>query len=174
LRVSTTDDDPYILSLYRVATDRVEKYCNRKLMQQTWYAYFDEWPMGNSFELPYAPLNALSSTSTGIVYYDQDNSSTLPDSSTYTQDTVSVPGRIVINNNADWPTDTLHNKNPIRVEFIAGYGKSSDVPEVFIQAANVWCSDMYENRESIVVGQSVSPIPMAVESLLYDERDWHF
>jgi len=172
LRVSTTDDDPYMLTLLKVATDRVEEYTNRKLMTQTWYAYFDDWPDGNSIELPYAPLQSVGSTA--IVYYDSNGSTTVMDSTKYVSDTVSEPGRVVLRNDCDWPTTSLYNSNPIRVEFTAGYGAASDVPDHYKQAALIWTADMYEQRESFIVGQTVTGMPNSVESILFPKRLWSF
>lgn len=176
MRVDITEDDPYIIGCMKAATAFVEEWSGRKLIQETWYAYYDSWPGCGYFTLPYAPLIGLNSSSTGIVYYDSDGSTQTPDTTTYTVDTVSEPGRVVLRNDASWPSDALFNNNPIRIEFKAGHstGGSSDVPPALKHAVSVLTADMYENRNSYVVGASVTPLKDFVRNLVYSQRIWSF
>jgi uncharacterized phiE125 gp8 family phage protein len=175
LRVNTTDNDDYITNLITVARQRVEEITNRKLMPQTWKVYYDAWPSsGDNYDhidLPYPPLSTVPST--GIVYTNSDGDSTTFSSTAWASDTVSEPGRVVLEYDDDWPTETLHNRNPIAIEFQCGYSGSTAVPERIKQAIKIILAELYEQREISVVGQSVYTNSI-VENLLSDYRVFTF
>jgi uncharacterized phiE125 gp8 family phage protein len=165
-----TFDDDYLERLHDVATAWVEDYTNRKLAQQRWKVYLDEWPDSDSIYLPLAPLS--SAPSTAIVYKDSDGDSTTFSSSAWEFDTVSSPGRIALKYSEDWPTATLWNVNPISVEFLCGQA-STAIPEKIKHAILLVIGDLYENRENTVLG--VQPHKLrAAERLLYSERVFKF
>lgn len=192
-----TDEDDLLIALRDTAVERTERYTGRKFITATYYAYFDYWPGYNRYSndktfnnvylernpsqeadsivLPFPPFQGLSSTSTGFVIFDSDNSSQIVDSTKYVQDIVSDPGRIALNPNESWPTDTLRNVNPIRIEFKVGYGdESSDVPRALRTAALFLVGDMYENRENFVVGQgqTVVKLPFTFEHIARPFKSW--
>ena len=102
--------------------------------------------------MPYAPVSAVSS----ITYIDSTNTSHTWSTDYYDTDLNSEPCRIVLGYSDDWPTDTLAMRNPIRVEFIAGYGAAgSSVPYPLIQAIKILVADMYESREQLIIGRNV-------------------
>lgn len=176
-----TDDDNYLRRIRLVARGVVEEETGRKLLRETWYYYLDSWPAGDSIEMPNPPFQGLSSTTTGLVYWDADRSSTLLDSSTVIyQDLTSVPGRVVLDDDWSWPTGQLHNYNPIRLEFYCGYGdgSSSDpaIPEAIKQAELLILSDLHETRENSIVGQGYSAVsaPLSAKSLLRPYKIWKF
>jgi len=176
LRVSTsfTDDDSYINSLITAARQEVENYTNRKLMYQRWKVYFDEFPSGESFEIPYPPLRSIPST--GLRYTNSTQSTQTLSSTKWDSDTVSEPGRLVLDYNDDWPTDTLAQSNPISIEFRCGYptsGASSGgrfVPALIRHAIKLIVSDLYEQRENFIVGQPINSIPTPAKRLLSSYR----
>ena len=176
-----TDEDNYLRRIRSIARSVVEDETGRKLLRETWYHYIDQWPAGDSIELPYPPFAGLSSRTTGLVYWDADRSSTLLDSSTVIyMDTASLPGRVVLDDDYSWPVESLHNYNPIRLEFYCGYGdgSSSDpaIPEAIKQAELLILSDLYETRENSIVGQGYSAVsaPLSAKSLLMPYKVWKF
>lgn len=172
LRISTTEDGTLITNFITVATRRVESLTNRKLMPQTWKVYYDKWPTGDSLEIPYPMLRSISST--GVVYKDSNGDSTTFSSTAWNSDIVSMPGRLVLDYDADWPSVTLYNNNPISVEFQCGYTTAATVPENFKLAIKMLVGHYYENREASIVGPSASIVPEAVTSLLSNERIYKF
>ena len=91
-------------------------------------------------------------------------------SSNYTVDTAYTPGRIVLKRTADWPSTVLEITNGVVIRFIAGYGAAAaNVPENTVHALKMLVSHLYENREVVAIGSSVVPIPMAIQSLLWEE-----
>ena len=175
-RGETVEDD-YLKMLRDAALDLTESITNRKLMTQTWDVYFDSWPSGEYLNIPYAPLQSIASTN-GLIYTDSTGNSTtfnLTGSTTsWTADTISEPGRIVLDNGEDWPSDVLHQYNPIKVRFVCGYTASSNIPQGIKQAMLLMIGHWYENREETIAGQDLNVIPKASAALLAPHRVYSF
>jgi len=171
ITVGETFDDELLKSYRSAAVELAENITNRKLMTQTWYAYYDDWPDDEYIELPYAPLQSVSSS--GILYTNSTSGTTTFGSSAWAYDSVSAPGRIVLENDEDWPTDVLHQNNPIQIKFVCGYSASSNVPRSIKNAMLLMIGHWYENREETLVGQTIMKVPMAVNSLLAPYRVFH-
>ena len=177
-RGETAEDD--LLKAYITAARRyVEDYTGRKLLTQTWQVNFDKWPSGEYFEMPYPPL--LGIYSSNLTYRDTSGAVNTAWSSADNQwevDTVSEPGRLHLKYNEDWPSEVLYNVNPISIKFICGYGATDagdagQVPEEMKLAMKLTIADYYENRENIIVGQTVNEIPEGTKALLYPYRIWN-
>ena len=186
LRMSTStgtgSESTYIGYLIDAATRRIEGITNLKLLTQTWKAYPSQWPSTRNYiEMPYSPLIHITS-STGIVYKDSSGSTYLMASTganSWRIDTVSKPGRLILENNADWPGETLYNISPISIQFICGYGttKAGDaalIPEQLKLAVKQLVGHWYENREASIVGKAVTMIPETVDALIGDYRVYNF
>ena len=165
-----THDDDYLERLHDVAVNWVEDYTNRKLTHQRWRVYLDEWPDIDSLYLPLAPLS--SAPTTAIVYKNSDGDSTTFSSTAWEFDKVSIPGRIALGYEEDWPTDTLWNISPISVEFLCGQ-HSTEIPENIKHAMLVVIADLYENRENTLLGIVPHKLKTA-ERLLASERVFKF
>lgn len=168
LRITSTNQDDMINDLITIATDRVEGITNRALTKKKLRLYIDNWPCGDSIELPYPPLS--TSTDAVIQYKDKDSSTITLSSTVYRMDAVSEPGRVCLDYNESWPTGTLHNVNPISVQYLCGYTATSNVPERLKQAVKIFVEDMYENTGSVVVGRSVQELTEHVKNLIRDYR----
>lgn len=168
MRVTDTVDNDYIEGLINAATGHVEQITGRKLINQTWYLYLDQFPGDFALTLPFG--NTFSVTS--IKYSDQGGVEHTFSSGNYTVDIAAVPGRLVLDFDASWPSDTLFTVNPIVVEFVAGYGAAAaDVPDGIRHAIKFLVSHWYENRE-IVGGQgfNIFAIPDAFNALIDQYR----
>ena len=173
LRIPTgeTRQDNYLIRLITMAAETVEGLTNRALTRRTLKLYLDSWSTSDSIELPYPPL---STETDAVVKYKDTDSSTITMSSTgYLMDAVSEPGRIVLGYQENWPTEILHNVNPISIQYLCGYRGSTAVPEKLKQAMLISIADMYENRESAIVGQSVQELP-TIKNLVRDYRSFKF
>lgn len=163
LRVTSSDDDTYIGTLIKVARKNVEQYLSRALITQTWTWKLDAFP--SEFEVPYAPLQSVTS----IQYLDTGGSSQTLDSSVYTVDANSEPGRIVEAYSQSWPA-TRDVIDAVTVTYVAGYGDAgSDVPEPIRQAILILVSQWYENREP-VTPVDLREVPISVDYLLSSYR----
>lgn len=179
IEVGQTDEDSYLLNLIRTARNRVEDITHRKLMRQTVQYYRDDWSTGYMPDLPYGyggscislPYPPFSTdTAPTITYKDADSSTITLSSTVYVCDSANEPGRICLDYDEDWPTTILHNVNPICIQYQCGYNGSTNVPPEIKHAMLLIISDLYENRESMVVGQIVSPIPNHIMNLLASYR----
>jgi len=163
------EEDDHLNSLYEVARDYVQEITNRKLVTQTIDYKLDQWPKDEHIALPYGNLQTV----THVKYVDVDNSTATLSSTAYSLDTVSYKGRVVLGYGDDWPTATLHPNNPITVRFTCGYGLSSQVPSPIKQAMKLLISDLYENREPVILGQGLDMVETkVVRRLLAPYRIW--
>jgi uncharacterized phiE125 gp8 family phage protein len=168
LRVTTDEDNNLISSLITVAREICENITNRALATQTLELSLDRFPNGN-IVLPYPPLISVTS-----IYYKNSagvNTQWLPITE-YIVDTAKEPGEIVLAYGKSYPSFTEYPTNAIKIIFIAGY--TTDIPLSIKQAMLILCSHFYENREEFVIGQTVTKIPRAVDSLLYPYRIFSF
>lgn len=161
-----TGSDEVLKGLRSASVEMAQNITGRKLMLQDWKVYFDNWPAGDSIELPFTPLSSVATT--GIYYTDSTSGSTSFGSTAWSYDAISEPPRIVLENDESWPTDTLHANNPIEIEGTYGYAASSDIPRSIRHAMLLMIGHWYENRENTVVGvgQSIHEIPLGAKSLL--------
>ena len=105
-----------------------------------------------------------------VTYIDSDGDTNTFAAADYIVDTDSEPGRIVLDYGEVWPSGVLYPSNPIIVEYVCGYGDDgSDVPAGIRHAMKLIISDMYEKRETILVGTIMSHSRIA-ENLLWPYR----
>jgi uncharacterized phiE125 gp8 family phage protein len=120
LRIESTftDDDAYIRSLIFSATAAAEEILRRKLVTQTWKAFFTDWPL--LWQLPYGRLQSV----THVKYTDSEDTvnTDFDEGDEFSVDTDSDPGRIVLKYGEVYPGDSLAEMNPIEVQFVCGYG----------------------------------------------------
>lgn len=170
LRVDMDDDDDLIQNLITSARQYVESYLKRSLISQTWKYYPEEWPDEDYMELPMPPLLSVTS----VVYTDYNGTATTMTLTTdYVVDTYHEPGRVVLAYGQTWPSTTLTVTNPICVTFICGFGTPEDIPRAIRSAMLIFIGDLYEQRESIIVGQTFSHLK-TIEALLEPYRIYAF
>jgi len=129
LRIDTTTHDDQLTTLITTCRLWVENVIHRALVD-----YLDAWPSDGKdyFEIPLPPLQSI----TAIKYTISTGAEETWHEDYYEVDIDSEPGRIILAYDATWPTDTLHPKNPIEVEFVCGYEKDETVsPDDY--AANI-------------------------------------
>lgn len=109
-----TTEDLQLRSIISAARVAAETETWKSIVYQGLDLYLDEWPLIDQIELPMPPLRKVES----IQYTDVDGEvRTFTD---YTVDTVSEPGRIVLNDGVTWPSEDLRPNNPIRIRYWAG------------------------------------------------------
>ncbi len=176
LRVSTavTVDDNYIKSLSKLATERLQDLTGTRLIKQTWKYYIDDWPAGDYISLPYSPL--MSVTSVALIASTGGTAVSMG-STRWNADTVSNPPGVYLEYGDSWPSTSLYDFNPIRIEAVYGYGSSTciastEVPYALKHAAKFLISHWYENREMGIVRGSYTPIPDSVKALVAPYKSW--
>jgi len=169
-----TDHDEVLKGLRVSARQRAEAITNRKYNRETWRSYYDDWPRNDedAFNMPYPPL--VSVASSGIYFTNSTGDSTTVGSTAWAVDIASMPGRVVLDyNESEWTTETLHNNNPIAIDFVCGY-QSTAVPQSVKNAMLLMVGHWFENREDSIVGQTIVEIPQGAESLLSPYKVYHF
>jgi len=191
LRITDTADDAFINALIIAVRQRFESWAARSLITQTWTLWLDGFPRKSKkdassegyFELPVAyfdkvdrlldisrpPLQSVVFLQT----YDIANTATVFNSFNYLVDTASNPGRVALNQGAVWPTG-LRSVNAVEIEFVAGYGNASAVPDAIKQGILLWIkllfadkSKLFESDESTPGLAEINrvPIPPVVKAL---------
>lgn len=173
LRLETVADDAYVTALIRAARERVELYLRRALITQAFEFTIDGFPANPAFaystsfiDLPRPPLQSVES----ITYIDTAGATQIMPPDTYEADISSDEiGRVALSWNSFWPV-TRSSINSVVIRFVAGYGDApEDIPQVVRQGILIEVSNLYENREDIVVGQNISMLSLS-ERLLWPYR----
>lgn len=176
LRVEHDDDDDWIQKKITAAREWCEVTGDRTFLSLVIQYNLDAWPEGDDqvVYLPRPPLQTIGS----ILYVDTDGTAQSLNPSTAIQiDTVSKPGRILPAYGTEWPLIRGETLIPISIQYTAGHGtKGRNVEPYLIDALKLRLSDLYENRESIVVGTIASQIPsVAAENILRARKtSWSF
>lgn len=167
LRVQHSADDALIGDIIAAAESFCEEELDLAIMDQEITLKLDTFPYSKTIYLPRA--NLLSVTS--VKYNDTDGAEqTFTD---YTADTFSTPARIV-NNTTDWP-ETEDKVNSVTIVYRAGF-KASETgdgdlpPGAVVQAMRMLITHWYENRSTVVVGETTEPLQMAVSASLQKYR----
>lgn len=133
------------------ARQHFENVLNRAFITQTWTMFLDQFPEDNYIELPYAPLQSVSS----ILYTKSSDSSEYANtfSSSYYSANIEIePGRIQLKYNQSWPTDSLAVDNPIKITFVAGYGAvTTSIPEIIRTWLRAMTAKLYDNRDILEI-----------------------
>jgi uncharacterized phiE125 gp8 family phage protein len=129
---SDSDDDALLRGLVKGASNFFEQQTNRKLIEQQWFAYYDDFPsFADYLEIPYCPLSSVAS----LKYTDRNGDESTFAASNYDVDLAGEPGRLVLKYNVTWPSITLALSNPIVIEYTCGYGDKSDEVDEDIKTA---------------------------------------
>lgn len=173
LREDSNDYDVLIQALIESAVDYCEGptgFLGRALIDQTWELVLDAFPdVETEIKIPLPPLIEVVS----VKYDDAGGTEQTLDPSAYSVDNASEPGWVLPV--GSWP-ETFDGINAVRVRFRCGYLDQTVSPEVekvpaSIKAAiKLLVGNLYENRETIVIGRISAEIPLTVERLLRTYR----
>lgn len=159
LRVDFDDDDAVITAVGASAEgwlDGADGVLGRALVTQTW-VWAGPAPSGLArLPLPLAPVQSIES----VQVYNADGVLT------------AVTGwRLIgadrcpaLEPTAAWPA-TDGRAEALQVTFVAGYGDPADVPGPIRSAALLIAGALYENREDVVLGTTISSLPLGVAAL---------
>lgn len=156
------EDRDEVTRLAVAARQQVEEYTRRALVTQTWQLTLDAFPDCGPVRLPMPPLVSV----TFIKYLDLAGVLQTLAPADYVVDVTSIRGRIVPAYGKTWP-DTRCTLNAVQIEFVAGYGDATKVPEGLKSGIKLRLGDLYENRETIVTGTIVAESPVGRVLALY-------
>ncbi len=167
LVVDFTDDDELIEAFIAAASEYAENFQGRALIDQTLDLFLDAFPVG-SIEIPKPPLIEI----VGVFYRDSNGDEIEFDE--FEVDDASEPARIYLLNSGSWPT-AASRLNAVRIRFRAGYLNSDsppteNVPSSTKAAIKLIVGTLYAQRETIVIGQTVTNVPWSAEQLLRQKR----
>lgn len=155
-------DDTFLDELIVRATAHVETVTSRKLVSQTWRGCLDAWPAGGApIELPFGRVTSV----TRFNWLGDDAvDHTLTASTDYVASLVGYFPKVVPV--LSWPSEALFVVDPIRIEFVAGFGNAAAVPADLKHAILLLAGHWYKNREIVRVGNILSPHPQAFDALV--------
>jgi uncharacterized phiE125 gp8 family phage protein len=169
-------DDSLIEALIMTARLECEAYQGRSYLTQTRTMILDKFPKAREIEIPYPPLQSItslvykdSSRVTQTVSYADDESPSTPifEDDTYLIDIDSQPGRLILKTDQSWPS-TANEAAAIKITYVAGYGDTiADVPRNIRQAILMRVADLYENRGETDDNPQLSK---AFEALLWAQK----
>jgi uncharacterized phiE125 gp8 family phage protein len=168
-------DKAHILTLIDAATSRLDGrdgILGRCLVPQTWDMTVDRFPHCREIALRLPPIISVVSVS----YVDSDGATQVMSDSDYalSADTAWRP-RLLLAYDASWPT-ARDQCDAVTIRMLCGYDSGNSpqdaagVPQSIKAALMLLISDLYEHRETVTVGASVSPMPMTVDALLAPYR----
>lgn len=143
-RIDGSSEDTLIEGFITAVREATEKYLGRALITQTITASFNEWPE-SPIELPRPPLVSITEVRT----VDESGSETTYSSDNYYARTKIEPGEFIIKFDKTEPQNEDRYFGGYEIEYVAGYGSASDVPEAIKLGIMMWVSDIYENRVPI-------------------------
>jgi len=169
-RVDHDDDDVLIESLIAAATERVDGYfgiLGRALIDQEWTVNYRDWPY-EKVRLPLRPVTQIVS----VMYWNNATPSVQTEfsASNYSLLEDHLGPYIAWTPDADSPS-LADRDDAIEITFVTGYGSAAeDVPQPIRHAILMMVAHWYEHRETVIVGDSATIIPMAAETLLSTYR----
>ena len=134
LRVLSCDFDTELSDLLTAARKQVEYDSYRALITQTVTMYLSDFPGVDYIEIRLAPVSAIAS----VKYYDQSDALQTLSTSYYHTNLISIPPRIVLDEDYQWPNTSESLPNKVEIEMTAGYGAASAVPSMAKLAMIQW------------------------------------
>lgn len=163
-RIYGTDDDGLLAGYLMAARVYTESITGRRLVTQT-LDYFVDDLSADEILLPVAPVQSTTS----ITYIDPAGATQTLGAGNYATVGRRYWTAIVPTVNATWP-EVRDQAESVTVRFVAGHSSTNPVPEPIRQAILMLVGHFYENRETVVIGQAPSVVPMSYEFLLADYR----
>lgn len=177
LRYVDDDEDALIAAFIKSATQNVEQFTGRALIDQTWDLVLDSFPTDKTvtphleIKIPKPPLIEV----TQIEYDDLNGDQIIVPSGNYYVDTTNdLFGWVVPQGTLIWPA-TIDAINSVRVRFRAGYLNTNSpptaaVPDDIIAGLKLMLGTLFEHRELQAVGSIATRLPWGVENLLRPHR----
>lgn len=148
-------DDDYIATLIAAATQAVEDYTQRALVQRE--VTLKRADLTERLDLPVYPVASVDN----ITYLDRDGNEQTLTGWRFIGDT--VPAFIEL----DVVPDVIDEGRPVTIVVTAGY---DIVPAVFEMATKLMVGNLYENRESVTTERQAYALPQSFEYLLHPHR----
>jgi uncharacterized phiE125 gp8 family phage protein len=159
-------DDSLVTALITAARESAEAFTGLAIVEQTYLLVLDEFPE-DEIDLGVWPVRSIDS----ITYVDELGATQTLSSSKYLLDPYDRPARL--QPTEPWPA-TKSRLNAITITMTVGMGAGSptmyNVPIAIERGMLMLIGHLYENRESVNIGNVVTAMPMATEYLLMPYR----
>lgn len=168
--LSSTAEDALLQGLISAAREFCEWKKGYAFYEQTLRVSFNGWPCGRHWiALPRAtPLRSIEN-----VTYTDSTGTHVVSSASYNLDQISIPGKIVFDEDYSWPDIDMYAPNPITIDYVAGSPNTSPTtpfPSAVKIAMQLLIEHWYRNREAVVVGSTAAAtgveLPLGVDALL--------
>ncbi len=138
---ATTDDDTFLTGAIITARSVLEQQLRRVFVTQTWDCYWDIIPASPFLLFP----NPVQSVTAAYATNDAGVEAAIT-AATYWLDAKSVPARLTLADDQEWPE--AREWMALRVRIVAGYGAAADVPQPIKQAILMAVGYWYRYREA--------------------------
>ena len=165
LRITFSDDDAYIAALESAAVGMVEEYTNRYMLETTVNQY------GNKFSDLEILFKSPVKKSGWRAYYRKDDLWIVIDAEDIEVVYAISPSRVYATDKGSIPSVSTDDVfQAWYINYDVGYATVGDIPAALIQAIKIIVADLYENRQSVIVGKMVSEIPKTATYLMNPYR----
>lgn len=141
LRIDDPAEDAYLANLITTARKHLEEVYWTQFVTATYDEYYDQF--SSPLRLSFPPLGSISS----VKYTDTGGTLQTLATSVYEADEIDGVGGVRLQYQQTWPVDVRGHADSVVVQFTAGYGAVSAVPEPIRQAIKLYCGFLYWNRE---------------------------
>lgn len=158
LRVVFDDEDDYISALIIAARQMAEGRTNRTITQRVREQAFNSWCAMKLLKPPFVSVESVS-------YIDADGLEQVLSPDSYTASTRREPASIALTGPTRYSAPSLASQGEaVIVRYTAGY-PVGEVPAPIVQWMLLQIGSMYEHRESVIAGVSVTPLPEMYERM---------
>lgn len=160
LRVDHSDDDTLITNLIKAARAHLEEACAVRFAARTGVTMKCDG-FADLSRLPEAPVASITS----ITYLDTSGASQTLSASVYEFRADGIEAGIVLKPDQSWPAMQFNSRVTVTAD--VGYATAPDaISQALLLLIGVW----YDNRASVLVGESASELPFAVNALISNHR----
>lgn len=161
IKIDSSDLEDDLLSIYiQAAREIIEEKTGRSFITQSRRIKLDNFPTCGYIRLTHGPVQQL----TAVKYFDANEVEQTLSSSEYWID-YDPPIPIIIVKNS-WP-ETYCRPNAVTIEYVAGYGDNAeDVPAPLRSAILMRFAQLYENRQTTILGALATEVPKGEDDLI--------
>jgi uncharacterized phiE125 gp8 family phage protein len=160
LRLDDATEENLLKGLGVAARQTLERQSRYVGLRRRYRLSLDDTPCERVVALPRVPLVSVES----VTAYDRSHAPTVLSSSDYYVDTASEPGRLVLNDDASWPSG-LRDIGGLEIAFTAGYSTGREgVPPAMAIAVKQFVAVLYEHRGEAAGADE--PLPPIVRTLM--------
>lgn len=168
LRLEVGEEDDHLQHCLDVAVaqfDGDNGELGRALTDQTWRESFGSLPgSGGAVELTLGPVKRVVKVevySAAGIWQEVDLSAI---------ELFEIAGRFCVSA-AHWPRPG-RSRQPLRIEYQAGFGSASDVPKPIVHAILLFAAHLYKAREPVVFEGQPVEVPLSIARLVAPFKNW--